>query len=1047
MRKLCLLVLGVILYPELNAQSAPIWSQASGSTSNFEERAHDIAVDSLNNLTYLVGSFQDASVFPGIVATQMNAGTNNGLTDGFLAQMNPNGTVNWAVSVSGPDNDEITGVDVDAQGNVYLTGYFRDFANVGSVSLPDTVVNASGADMEVVVVSYDNSGNVRWVQTGGGANDDMGNDIAVAYLTGDVYVTGTYENSAVFNGTATGPTFVNTINGFLTHYNSAGTFQWLAEMKSNMDDRNGATSIEEISYRIGANDTAAFVIGYFEGAVIHFYDSQGNLDTNLVRNNSGPTNADVFIGGIHQNGNWLWTQTIGQGSSDNLRGFGLALDCNGLYLSGSVHSGAIFSGTDTLQSAAHDNPYLVALDLTSGAVLWLNYWESNSNHDDVIHGVVADGFGELYVVGIYSTANFLQPDTSLTPVGGSDLFIANFTAANGTFGWAETGEGVGDNFGYSLAMDGRDQLFITGEYENQLRFGPLVVNGPANPNYFVSQLQVFPGQGTVGCCSSPPMGGSVLPASANLCPGDSTNLQLSGSNGAIQWQSSTDGGLNWANLPGDTLGSVSVRPDSAQTLYRAVLSSFGCLSEFSDTSVVQILSSPQPNLGADTLLCTGNALTLSPGPGFNTYAWQNGNTSSVDTARISGMYSVRVTNAFGCEGSDSVYVDLQAPQIPLLGADTLLCDQASLNLSVNAFPGATYLWSTADTVPAITATNSGLYWIALDTAGCLQSDSINLGFESTPLVNLGADTTICDNDSLQLNAGTGGANYLWSNGDTTATIWVSLSGQYTVIASSPGGCSVRDSLKVTAVSAPVVSLTGLAPLYCENDSPAVLTLTPANGILSGPGISGSSFDPALTGPGGPYTLSYTFVDTLSGCVDSTTAVTEVGATPPAAMAGSDELVYGSSIPALGANNASGFALSWQVLEGNGTFGNANDPNSSFSDPDFGSNTLIWEIDGGSCGITRDTVLIEFVGLIIPTGFSPNGDGKNDFFVVQGIEQYPGAKLFVFNRWGTEVFRAERYQNDWDGSNFSKEPLTDDTYYAVIKFDAEIEHAGFLVIKR
>ena len=53
-------------------------------------------------------------------------------------------------------------------------------------------------------------------------------------------------------------------------------------------------------------------------------------------------------------------------------------------------------------------------------------------------------------------------------------------------------------------------------------------------------------------------------------------------------------------------------------------------------------------------------------------------------------------------------------------------------------------------------------------------------------------------------------------------------------------------------------------------------------------------------------------------------------------------------------------------------------------------------------------------LKIPGGFSPDGDGLNDYFVIPGIEKYPNNVLRVINRWGEEVFVRQRYANDWGG---------------------------------
>ena len=66
------------------------------------------------------------------------------------------------------------------------------------------------------------------------------------------------------------------------------------------------------------------------------------------------------------------------------------------------------------------------------------------------------------------------------------------------------------------------------------------------------------------------------------------------------------------------------------------------------------------------------------------------------------------------------------------------------------------------------------------------------------------------------------------------------------------------------------------------------------------------------------------------------------------------------------------------------------------------------------------------------GLSPNGDGKNEVFFVQGIESYPGTEVSIFNRWGNRVYLSEDYKNDWAGTyNTTNGDLPDGTYYYVI----------------
>ncbi|MDP5074869.1 MAG: gliding motility-associated C-terminal domain-containing protein [Flavobacteriales bacterium] len=93
-------------------------------------------------------------------------------------------------------------------------------------------------------------------------------------------------------------------------------------------------------------------------------------------------------------------------------------------------------------------------------------------------------------------------------------------------------------------------------------------------------------------------------------------------------------------------------------------------------------------------------------------------------------------------------------------------------------------------------------------------------------------------------------------------------------------------------------------------------------------------------------------------------------------------------------------------------------------------------------------------ITIPQAITPNGDGYNDSFVIEGIEYYPNNELVIFNRWGVEVFRANGYQNDWDGRSSSKlnvggEDLPTGTYYYL--FDPKVDGIkaipGFIYLTR
>src|SRR5690606_27221669 len=83
-------------------------------------------------------------------------------------------------------------------------------------------------------------------------------------------------------------------------------------------------------------------------------------------------------------------------------------------------------------------------------------------------------------------------------------------------------------------------------------------------------------------------------------------------------------------------------------------------------------------------------------------------------------------------------------------------------------------------------------------------------------------------------------------------------------------------------------------------------------------------------------------------------------------------------------------------------------------------------------------------LRIPNIFTPNGDGQNDRFEIEGIEGYDRVELVVFNRWGNETYRHNKYDNTWDGAN-----IQEGTYYYMLTLhkgnDSQVEK-GWIVLK-
>jgi len=91
---------------------------------------------------------------------------------------------------------------------------------------------------------------------------------------------------------------------------------------------------------------------------------------------------------------------------------------------------------------------------------------------------------------------------------------------------------------------------------------------------------------------------------------------------------------------------------------------------------------------------------------------------------------------------------------------------------------------------------------------------------------------------------------------------------------------------------------------------------------------------------------------------------------------------------------------------------------------------------------------------IPQGFSPNGNGQNDVFVITGLEKYPNHKFTIYNRWGDKVFEAAPYNNDWDGTNkfgvtVGGDQLPVGTYFYIFEtgISGQAPFKGFIYLTR
>jgi len=111
-------------------------------------------------------------------------------------------------------------------------------------------------------------------------------------------------------------------------------------------------------------------------------------------------------------------------------------------------------------------------------------------------------------------------------------------------------------------------------------------------------------------------------------------------------------------------------------------------------------------------------------------------------------------------------------------------------------------------------------------------------------------------------------------------------------------------------------------------------------------------------------------------------------------------------------------------------------------PDY----FIYEVcTAAGCESMTVNIIVDCGELVVFTGFSPNGDGINDFFRIDGLQQYTNHMVTVYNRWGSKVFESADYNGDWYGT-FNGKDLPDGTYFYIIEVDGELTK-GYVQIMR
>jgi gliding motility-associated-like protein len=448
-----------------------------------------------------------------------------------------------------------------------------------------------------------------------------------------------------------------------------------------------------------------------------------------------------------------------------------------------------------------------------------------------------------------------------------------------------------------------------------------------------------------------------------------------------------------------------------------------------------------------------------------------------------GIYTFTVSLSAGCTSSPSAQAEIveqplnPSPPVPgtivaptcaiATGSVSLVGLPSSGSWTLTRYPGTI---KTVGTGPNTTVSglDAGIYNFSLtNEAGCSSVLSADVTIPAQPPVPgvpvIGAiiqPTMLIPTGSVTLTAlsSTGTWTVIRSPGEvpttgtgTSVTITGLEIGTYTFKVRNSSGClsPASASVVISAPELPLVVITDPVPVCF----PFTIDLT-APEITEG-STDGLTYTywtdiqatAALETPtrvtDGIYYIKGT---SASGFFDIKPVTVSVRQ-PSSANAGPDQIIsnkFNSILEAELGEEESGI---WHSDSDSIIFNDLSDPRSAVSNLSAGENVLSWIVTNGVCPADTDKVTINVGDPIIPTFITPNGDSKNEYFVIPGLENMGKTELTVFDRRGFQIYLDSNYGNKWNGVDFNNKPLMNDTYFYILKFVNGNSYRGYIVIRK
>ena len=469
--------------------------------------------------------------------------------------------------------------------------------------------------------------------------------------------------------------------------------------------------------------------------------------------------------------------------------------------------------------------------------------------------------------------------------------------------------------------------------------------------------------------------------------------------------------------------------------------------------------------------------------------------------RAAGRYELRFTDPItGCTGADTLRVEDLSEDLGLsLGPDLGLgCGAGEVTVTATLATTSQHLafaWQLVDDgsplSPAdprtLRLSEPGRYALAVrDTlTGCTAADTVTVAADGIAFsLSQRTSSPDCPGElgtaAVQVVGGDPGSVYGYTWRDAAGNVLPALSsdsvalapGRYEVLVTDAAGCADSIAVLVQEVNLPLGATATAMPDACAPEAELRADLpdgvTGAWLLSGGDGfvVDSTAAVTTLVGePAGTYSLGFVSSTDLCAAYDTSYLTVELASDRLALSPDAYALRFGigdTSLAVLDNDDTPATSTvrvtdgpDWVTVGADGTLA------VWAGEVDPGAYLVSYEVCDSTClapSCEETTVelllLAEETDVVeIPNAITPNGDGRNDVFVIDAIarapQDFPTSRLMVFNRWGDLLFDAQPYANDWGGEGPGGEVLPQGTYYYVLELDLarQLTYQGHVTVLR